>query len=155
MKAISRILILLAAAGSLLCSCTKDHSYEDNTEPELQLYQIAGTWRLSSWNGTALGDETYCYLVLKSKDTAFDIYQNLDSPYSRHFTGTFSLLYDEDKGNTIRGRYDYNAGLWKSDYTITGVTSDSMTWTSTDGEISVYTRCDSVPDEIIVGTKSL
>jgi len=156
MNAIRRIFIVLASVTAL-CSCDKNHGYEDTTVPELHLYQIAGTWQLSSWNGKEIGesDSPYCYIVLASKDNTFDIYQNIDSPYSRHITGNFSLVYDEDEGtNTIKGWYDYNAGLWTSDYVITEVTGDSMKWTS-DSDVCVYTRRTAVPDEIIAGTKSL
>ena len=152
-----RSLLVAVVAAILMCSCTKNHGYQDNTDPELQLYQIAGTWQLTSWNGKEISDdEPYCYLVLKSKDNEFEIYQNVDSPYSRHITGNFSLSYDEDRGvNTISGWYDYNAGLWTSDYVISAVTSDSMTWTSDKGDVCVYSRRSAVPDEIISGTKSL
>ena len=93
--------------------------------------------------------------IHRARINAFDIYQNIDSPYSRHITGNFSLVYDEDEGtNTIKGWYDYNAGLWTSDYVITEVTGDSMKWTS-DSDVCVYTRRTAVPDEIIAGTKSL
>lgn len=151
-----RCLLMAAAAASLMCGCTKERGYEDNTEPELHLYQIAGTWQLTSWNGREIGDdEPYCYIILTSKDNAFEIYQNIDSPYSRHITGNFSLSYDEDSGiNTISGWYDYNAGLWASDYAVSAVTSDSMTWTS-ENDVCVYTRRSAVPDDIVAGTKSL
>lgn len=156
MNAIRRIFIVLAAATAF-CACEKNHGYEDTTVPELHLHQITGTWQLSSWNGQEMGETAspYCYIVLTSKDNAFDIYQNIDSPYSRHITGNFTLVYDEDEGtNTIKGWYDYNAGLWMSDYVITDVTSDSMTWTSAT-DVCVYTRRDAVPDEIVAGTKAL
>lgn len=154
MKTISRILIMLATAATFF-ACTKDHSYEDDSAPQLSLYQIAGTWQLSSWNGKeiAADEETYCYLILKSKDSSFEIYQNVDSPYSRHLTGNFKLSYDEDKGiNKVSGWYDYNAGLWASDYIVSEVSENSMTWTS-GSEVCIYTRCKAIPEDILSGTK--
>lgn len=90
-------------------------------------------------------------------------------PYSRHLTGNFSLVYKEDKGqNIISGWYDHDSGFWASDYIVTTVTADSMTWISTgttsgpqtvstkttqvpNRDICVYRRCDSIPEDILAG----
>ncbi len=145
---------MLATAATFF-ACTKDQSYEDDSAHQLRHYKIAGTRQLTSWNGKeiAADEETYCYLILKSKDSAFEIYQNVDSPYSRHLTGNFKLSYDEDKGiNKVSGWYDYNAGLWASDYIVSEVSENSMTWTS-GSEVCIYTRCAAIPEDILSGTK--
>lgn len=52
------------------------------------------------------------------------------------------------------GWYDYNAGLWASDYIVSEVSENSMTWTS-GSEVCIYTRCEAIPEDILSGTKAL
>lgn len=173
MMTIKRILMILASAA-LLCACGKDHSYEDDTDAELAVYQITGTWKLESWSNGEIPDGIYGYMVLSSKDNEFELYQNFGSPYSRHLTGNFTLTYDEAAGrNVISGWYDYDSGFWASDYIITDVTADTMKWISTgttsgpqsasgpqtvsspgSADFCIYRRCDSVPADILAGTRS-
>lgn len=168
MKFFNAIFAVLAASA-VMCSCEKDHTYEDDSDPEIALYQITGTWKLESWSYGQIPEGVYSYIVLDSKENTFEIYQNVDSPYSRHLTGNFSLVYKEDKGqNIISGWYDHDSGFWASDYIVTTVTADSMTWISTgttsgpqtvstkttqvpNRDICVYRRCDSIPEDILAG----
>lgn len=72
----------MLAASAVMCSCEKDHTYEDNTDPEIALYQITGTWKLESWICGQIPEGVYSYIVLDSKE---DKGQNIISgSESRH-----------------------------------------------------------------------
>ncbi len=47
--------------------------------------------------------------------------------------------------------YDYENGDWSHRYIIRDLYSDRMTWIATDdaGNVSVYVRCDGIPQEIL------
>ena len=143
-------LMLLAAIG--LASCDDDNSYDD-PGLDVTLYNISGTWKLDAWNnGEALADGSYVYIEMSYRDgNKFTIYQNLDSFGPRRITGVYNLYTDESLGSIIRGMYDYENGDWSHRYIIRNLYSDSMTWIATDDpeNISVYTRCDGIPQEIL------
>ena len=77
MKFFNAIFAVLAASA-VMCSCEKDHTYEDDTDPEIALYQITGTWKLESWSYGQIPEGVYSYIVLDSKENTFEIYQNVD-----------------------------------------------------------------------------
>lgn len=132
-------------AALLLASCSKNDMAEPVPEYlEVNNYNIAGTWQLSEWNGEALGEGTYAYLVLDRSDKTFTTHSNLDSYVNVTKTGRYDL-YDED---IIYGIYDYSAGNWSHYYVISALSSDTMTWTATDdpAETRLYTRVDTLPD---------
>ena len=56
-------------------------------------------------------------------------------------------------GAVIRGSYDYGAGDWAHRYIVTDFTETSMVWTAKDdrSDISVYERCDGIPEDITGG----
>lgn len=124
---------------------------------------IAGTWRQTEWNGEQMNDQRYLYIVIerkpddKTKRRSFEIYQNIDSNKSRHLTSTYELETDEDLGPIIRGIYDHSSGFWNSSYLITDLNEDTMTWTVEDdpSDVSVYKRCESIPEDILNGTRSV
>lgn len=70
--------------------------------------------------------------------------------------GIYTLEYDENEGNTITGLYDHASGFWNHIYRIDRFTEESMTWIVKDdlSDISVYTRCEAVPDDILNGTRA-
>lgn len=151
MKHLLKFTLLLMFAVSF-ASCEKDNSYQD---PGLEVtpYNISGTWKLDSWNnGASLAEGSYVYLELEYRDGyRFTIYQNLDSFGPRRITGDYALYTDDALGTVIRGMYDYENGDWTSRYIISDLFSDRMTWTATDNaeNVSVYGRCDGIPQEIL------
>lgn len=142
-----RFFKLAALVAVLVCgACDDDKEY---VEPVLPVtpYNIDGTWRLSEWNGAAPQEGCYIYIEFVRQDMRFTMYQNVDSHYARKRTGRYSIT-DED---VIWGVYDYGVGDWERRYKVTGLTADRMTWTVTDDpdDISVYTRCESIPEDIL------
>lgn len=143
-------LLFAAAAVALFSGCSKD----DETEQPLEVNynNIAGIWQLTEWNGQALPSSTYFYMQIERRDHKFKIWQNMDSMLTRYITGTYTIETDAYLGYVISGEYDYGAGSWKNDYIVTNLMpSGKMTWTVKDnsGDVSVYTRCDSVPETVL------
>lgn len=152
MKNFLKSTLLLLFAATAFTGCEKDKSYED-PGLEVSLYNISGTWKLASWNnGAELAEGSYVYLELAYRDgNTFTIYQNLDSFGPRRITGSYNLYTDESLGSVIRGMYDYENGDWTSRYIIRDLYADRMTWIATDaaGNVSIYERCDGIPQEIL------
>lgn len=151
MNYMKNILKLMTVLGLFLClfSCKE----EVPVEPSLEVTpaNIDGVWQLSEWDGQALGENTYCYVIFHRKDKTFEMYQKFDSMYARYITGTFSIEKDPYVGYVISGVYDYENGDWNNEYVVTDLfKSGSMTWTVKDGEeVTKYVRCESVPEEIV------
>lgn len=154
MKPLFRMLLLLLPLG--FGACEDDHSYFDDTPKEIAYSEIAGCWQLTQWNGTAMNDSRYFYITFDRMERTFEIYQNFDSAKSRRLTGTYTLEYNEDDGNSITGIYDHASGNWNHDYRVATQADGTMIWTTKDDDtdVSVYTRCEAVPEEIINGTRS-
>ncbi|HIW65050.1 MAG TPA: hypothetical protein H9879_02285 [Candidatus Alistipes intestinipullorum] len=151
MKNLLKLTLLLLVATTF-ASCEKDNSYVD-PGLDVSLYNISGTWQLETWNnGEALAEGSYVYIELSYRDgNRFTIYQNLDSFGPRRITGSYNLYTDESLGSVIRGMYDYENGDWTSRYVIRNLYTDRMTWIATDNadNVSLYKRCDGVPQEIL------
>ena len=81
------------------------------------------------------------------------MYQNLDSFGARKLTGRFAIETDEELGAIIYGNYDYSVGDWQHRYIVTDFSKTQMIWTAKDdrSDISVYERCDGIPEEITGG----
>lgn len=123
-------------------------------EPTLDVTpaNIAGTWKLSEWNGEQLPDGLYCYIIFKRKDRTFRMFQKFDSMYARCITGTYAIDKDKDGNYIISGDYDFQMGEWNDSYIVTELyASGTMVWTAKNNpdDISRYVRCDEVPDVII------
>lgn len=148
--------LLLLMFGFTACS-------EDDEEAivptlEVNYVNIGGTWKLTEWNGGAVSDNVYCYIVFNRKDHTFQMYQKFDSMYSRCITGEFVIEQDEYWGSMISGTYDYGMGNWNNTYIVTDLLeTGSMIWTvkGDDTDISKYERCDEVPAEVIAESKFL
>lgn len=143
----------------LLCTfsaCEKDHSYADNTPVKITGSQIAGTWQLTQWYGAPIAGDLYFYITFESKGKTFEIYQNFDTAKARRLTGIYTLEYDEERGNVLNGIYDHASGFWNNTYLIGELSPGSMTWSVTDdaSDVSIYTRCDAVPKDILKGTRA-
>lgn len=157
----SYVALMLAVT---LCACSDD---DERVKPDANLpvnyASIAGIWQLATWNGAEMNDECYLYMIIDRKADdqsgrrAFQTYQNIDSSKSRHLTSTYELTDDEDRGVIISGMYDHSAGFWNSEYFITDLSGDTMTWTVTDDDSdrSVYIRCEAIPEDILNGTRAL
>ena len=151
MKNLLKFSFLLILAATF-AGCDDDKSYED-PGLEVSLYNISGTWMIESWNnGAALAEGSYVYIDLAYRNgQEFTIYQNLDSFGPRRITGSYNLYTDESLGSIIRGMYDYENGDWSHRYIIRNLYTDRMTWIATDDpqNVSVYVRCDGIPQEIL------
>ena len=144
--------LMLLSLAVVMGGCEKDNTYED-PGLDVSLYNIAGVWKLATWNGgMELAEGSYVYVELSYRDgNTFTIYQNLDSFGPRRITGSYSLYTDDALGAVIRGMYDYENGDWASRYVIRDLYEDRMTWIAVGDEtnVSEYVRCEAVPEEIL------
>ncbi len=164
MKKIFRTLMV----SLLLVAATACDDSDEQVVPrylDVNYVNVAGVWRLAEVNGIAQDENPYLYLVLnrradEDRDNlhTFESYDNMDSGLSRHSEGIYSIEAAEDELPVVSGYYDHGIGinLWEHDYYVTELTAERMVWTATDnpGDVSVYERCDAVPDDIVAGTRS-
>ena len=130
-------------------SCEKNKELPESLL-EVTANNISGAWKLTEWSGHAMEEGMYVYIEFTRRDQRFTIYQNQDSFLTRKIEGYYNITTDEVLGAVIRGQYDYN-GDWRHRYVVRNLTAKSMTWIATDNpaDISVYERCDAVPDDIM------
>ena len=149
MKRLLRLTTLLAVVLTAV-SCEKNPS---DVVPTLEVTanNISGIWQLSEWSGHTLEEGTYVYLEITRRNQLFTIYDNLDSFSAVKSTGRYNIITDDEHGAVIRGQYDYGKGDWRHRYIIRDLTKSSMTWVALDDadDISVYVRCDAIPEEIL------
>ncbi|WP_430812789.1 MULTISPECIES: hypothetical protein [unclassified Carboxylicivirga] len=161
MKFLINIFVVFALGlGFVSCSNDDDEVFVDPTL-DVNYANMAGTWRLSEWNGEKMdGDTRYYYITLDRFENGgtyrYEIYTNLNSFVSEHITGTYQLGETEDMKPTISGTFDYTLtgdDAWLYDYLITELYETSVKWTATDDaeEVRVYTRCSEVPADIVNG----
>lgn len=150
MKTIFRF-TLLALIVTAFCACDDDKSYV--APLDVTPNNLAGTWQLAQWNGAPLAQGSYVYIEFIRKDQKYVMYQNLDSFGARKLTGRFAIEIDEELGAIIYGNYDYSAGDWQHRYIVTDFSKTQMIWTAKDdrSDISVYERCDGIPEDITGG----
>ena len=91
--------LMLLSLAVVMGGCEKDNTYED-PGLDVSLYNIAGVWKLATWNGgMELAEGSYVYVELSYRDgNTFTIYQNLDSFGPRRITGSYSLYTDDALG---------------------------------------------------------
>ena len=147
------ILCFTLAIGFVSCS-------EDEI-PQVEVINVNtsylnGTWCLSEIDGIALEEGTYLYLSFDRKENTFVMYHNLESMYSQRFSGTWSLSEDEDLGMILTGEYDYDLGEWAA-YIATASDANTLHLVNKENpeDIRVYTRCESVPEDIVNGSRSV
>ncbi|MGN0188204.1 MAG: hypothetical protein ACI395_01685 [Candidatus Cryptobacteroides sp.] len=138
---------ILGVALAALVLMTSTVSCSKTEVPAVQYLEvtaanIAGSWTLSTWNGSPLSEGCYVNVSFDRKEKTFEMYQNLDSFSERKLTGQFNILKDESYGSIIRGVYDYETGFWSHDYIIRDLTADSMVWIAVDDpdDVTVYVR---------------
>lgn len=70
--------------------------------------------------------------------------------------GSFEIEEDEDLGYILTGEYDYSHNPLK-EYIVSEMTDETMKWTVKDNaeDVSVYTRCAEIPEDILNGSRSL
>lgn len=157
----SLLKIILFLTAAVLVSCSKEDGPEIPA-PEINYAGISGTWQLVQWRGEQMDGNRYCYMVIERKpdeetgNRRITVYENLGSSVSHTTTSSYSLAEDEYGNVYINGSYDYSGGLWNCSYLISDLTASQMTWTvdGDDSDVSVYVRCESVPDDILAGTRN-
>lgn len=153
MKKILRF-TLLSLIAAAFCACDDDVAYE--IPMEVTPNNLAGTWQLAQWNGAPLAEGSYVYIEFIRKDQKYVMYQNLDSFMARKLTGRYAITTDEELGAIVYGNYDYGVGDWQHRYVVTGLSETSMVWTAKDdfSDVSLYVRCDGIPESITGGDKA-
>lgn len=116
---------------------------------DVNVSNIAGSWELVEWNGSALHSGTYVFLDLVRKDKTYIMYHNMDSfvDIPHKTTGRFYIDTDPELGAIIRGEYDHDSGDWAHRYIVLELTADSMKWVAKDDPeyVQIYKRIESVP----------
>ena len=111
--------------------------------------------RGSSPNGTARPSPRAATYTSSSsaKTRSTSCTRTSDSFGARKLTGRFAIETDEELGAIIYGNYDYSAGDWQHRYIVTDFSKTQMIWTAKDdrSDISVYERCDGIPEDITGG----
>lgn len=163
MRTIFRMMLLFTMV--LFVSCGDDDDVKLPDTLDVNYANIAGTWRMSEWNGEEMdNDSRYYYITFDRKEKdgkrSYNIYTNLNSATSQQIPGAFTLSSDEDYGDIINGTYYYQLDTddeWEYSYIISNLTNTSMVWTAKEdfGEVRVYTRCDEVPGDILKGERSM
>lgn len=103
---------------------------------------IIGTWHLTSWRGAVPSFDIYLDITANGVVT---LYQRLES---RAWECFYSSAAIED--GVIKGTYS-DGVAWGATYNVSfDVEGDTMTWVDTadSSDISVYTRCDKLPEDI-------
>lgn len=116
---------------------------------DVNVSNIAGSWELVEWNGSALHPGTYVFLDIVRKDKTYTMYHNMDSfsDIPHKTTGRFYIETDPALGAIIRGEYDHDSGDWAHRYIVLELTADSMKWVAKDDPeyVQIYKRIESVP----------
>ena len=107
----------------------------------------------ASDNGEPLAEGSFVYFEFVRKDQTFKLYQNLDSFRPVMKSGRFSITTDEKLGAAVlSGDYDHSLNAtWAHRYVVRDLTQTSMKWivTTDEGDVTVYERCDGIPEEIL------
>lgn len=134
MKKSIYIVLTAVLCLSFLASC--DDSGKENEDPTSPLMgKLAGEWQLTSWNGEA--PEGFSAYLAFNADRSFGIYQRIETPDYRKYSGSYQL-----QDNALSGVYSDN-NPWGSSYTIEFDQSGNtlkMTSSTSAVETSVYTR---------------
>ena len=156
MKTFFRIMLLSVFLFSV-AACSDDDETKD-IALEVNYANLNGTWRLSNWNGEDMNDDqSYVYIQFNRKERTYVMYEKISTGKAWKRTGGFLIENDDKWGYVLSGTYDNGLGAWNQEYVVTDLTDNSMKWTVIDNaeDISVYTRCESVPADIVAGTRGL
>lgn len=150
-KLFTLLVVMLLSVGFVSCS-------SDDDEPAEQPIAVTpanldGVWKMTAWNnGQPMPEGTYCYVVFHRRDNTMEMYDNMNSMYAVHTTGSFFVKQDPYLGYIVGGTYDNGVGDWNQQYIVSNLyKSGSMIWTAKDDANNVcrYERCSEVPAEII------
>lgn len=150
-KLFTLLVVMLLSVGFVSCS-------SDDDEPAEQPIAVTpanldGVWKMTAWNnGQPMPEGTYCYVVFHRRDNTMEMYDNMNSMYAVHTTGSFFVKQDPYLGYIVGGTYDNGVGDWNQLYIVSNLyKSGSMIWTAKDdaNDVSRYERCSEVPAEII------
>lgn len=146
-------LCVMLAVGFVSCN---NESEEPVVYENVNYSTISGTWMLTEFNGKALEEGQYVYITFNRKEHTFEMYDNMGSMYSHKSTGTFEITEDDEIGYILTGEYDFSHDAWK-EYVVSEMTAETMKWTVKDDaeDISVYTRCAEIPEDVLNGSRSL
>ncbi|MGM9785677.1 MAG: hypothetical protein ACI3ZS_02435 [Candidatus Cryptobacteroides sp.] len=133
MKQMVKTVLAVLAVILCMCGCNKIETPAIEYLP-VTADNISGEWILVEFSGVELMEGTYMKIQFVRNDKSFVMEQNLDSPDNipHVSTGTFNIIVDDAVGSIIKGKYDYDGGLWSHDYIVTDLTATSMTWTARD-----------------------
>lgn len=143
---------------ALLLCCVFVGACDDDGQPvepflNVTANNLAGTWRLATWHGEPLAEGSFVYFEFVRKDQTFKLYQNLDSFRPVMKSGRFSITTDEKLGaSVLSGDYDHSLNAtWAHRYVVRDLTKTSMIWivTTDENDVTVYERCDGIPEEIL------
>lgn len=157
-----RLLCYLMLVVSLCLGACNDEDKVMEQSPVVTYASLAGTWRLAEWNGTEMDEHRYCYLIIQRRpdeetgERLLEMYTNIDSDKSHYVASVYKLEEDEELGTIISGRYAHAAGFWNNSYRVS-MEVDRMVWRVSDDadDVSIYVRCESVPDDILAGTRAV
>ena len=93
----------------------------------------------AEWKSSQLPVDGEIYLDLKT-DKTFTLYQQIGDGNHRIYRGTWNL-----EENILSGKYN-DGESWNSSYAVT-LEKDTMTLTSSENEVSVYTKT-TIPDQV-------
>ncbi len=149
-------LLIICMVSFLAVSCSKDDEAPANVYEEVNYATINGCWQLTEFNGSPLQEGQYVYITFNRKEHTFEMYDNMNSMYSHKSTGSFTIEEDYDYGTIITGEYDFSDEIW-DEYIVSEMTATTMKWTKKENknDVSVYTRCAEVPEEVVIGSKSV
>lgn len=146
-------LCVMLAVGFVSCN---NESEEPVVYENVNYSTISGTWMLTEFNGKALEEGQYVYITFNRKEHTFEMYDNMGSMYSHKSTGTFEITEDDEIGYILTGEYDFSHDACK-EYVVSEMTAETMKWTVKDDaeDVSVYTRCAEIPEDVLNGSRSL
>ncbi len=127
MKKIFMFAVALLASVAMFSSCGSGESYSPKAA-------IVGCWQLQ-WSDANI-DYADVYAEF-NEDMTFTLYQKLQSPTFKHYTGNYLIA-----NGVLSGEYS-DGKSWGTSYNIV-IDNDVMTLTSTTNsdDISVFNRCE-------------
>lgn len=101
-KLFTLLVVMLLSVGFVSCS-------SDDDEPAEQPIAVTpanldGVWKMTAWNnGQPMPEGTYCYVVFHRRDNTMEMYDNMNSMYAVHTTGSFFVKQDPYLGYIVGG----------------------------------------------------
>lgn len=129
-------------------SCNNEEPTTDNphtTTEKMNAEFITDVWALHDWSA-GLAEGIYCYMVMDGESGRYEMWDNLQSMYPNHTTGSFTLS-KVDERDYITGTYDNGVGDWNDSYELVIYDFEYVDWVSqTTGEVMRFRRIFELPD---------